>query len=64
MRSFWKILFINPPEAQRQVVNLQIYRQVNDDAKVSLQPRLAQGVNNFICFRLILIRGYLRKVIH
>jgi hypothetical protein len=35
IRSFWKTLFINPPEVQRHVVRLLIYERNIDDDKVS-----------------------------
>ncbi len=42
MRSFWKIHFINPPEAQDQIVELRIYRQENNGDKL---PKLRIWVN-------------------
>jgi hypothetical protein len=38
IRSFWKTLFINPPEVQRHVVRLLIYERNIDDDKVSKSP--------------------------
>jgi hypothetical protein len=38
LRSFWKILFINPPEGQDPVVRVLTFRQGIDDAKIPKFP--------------------------
>jgi len=45
MRSFWKIQFINPPEARGQIVGSVAYGVENDGPKVS---KSAIWVNNKI----------------
>jgi len=43
IRSFWKTLFINPPEVQRHVVRLLIYERNIDDDKVSKSYNSVNG---------------------